>query len=185
MSDLEIIDKIKAGDHSSFRLLVDKYQALVFRTAVGFVHVKEDAEDLTQEVFIKIFQSLNTFKGEAEFTTWLYRVSVNTCINHTNRANRFDLLEFTENIFQNMFDKIDNEKNPEQKLIEKEREAKIRKAVDSLPDKQRTVFVLSKYDDLSQREIAGIMKITEGAVEQHLQRAKINLQKKLKKIVGN
>jgi len=110
MSDLEIIDKIKAGDHSSFRLLVDKYQALVFRTAVGFVHVKEDAEDLTQEVFIKIFQSLNTFKGEAEFTTWLYRVSVNTCINHTNRANRFDLLEFTENIFQNMFDKIDNEK---------------------------------------------------------------------------
>jgi len=68
--------------------------------------------------------------------------------------------------------KSTTKKNPEQKLIEKEREAKIRKAVDSLPDKQRTIFVLSKYDDLSQREIAGIMKITEGAVEQHLQRAK-------------
>ncbi len=164
---------------------MDKYQGLVFHTAIGFVHIKEDAEDLTQEVFIKIFQSINTFKGDAEFTTWLYRITVNTCINHINKNNRRNLIELTGNLFQNIFYKNDNERNPEQKMIEKERDAKIRKAIDSLPDKQRIAFVLSKYDDLPQREIAEIMKITEGAVEQHLQRAKINLQKKLMPLVGN
>ena len=185
MSELQIIHEILEGNSSKFDLLVEKYQNMVFRTTIGFVHNKEDAEDLTQDVFIRTFQALKTFNGDAEFSTWLYRITVNTSINHLNKVKNRGFLHFAEDVLQHLFNKASEDKNPQQLLEQKERDELIRKAIDALPEKQRIAFVLSKYDDLTQKEIAVIMESTEGSVEQLLQRAKSNLQKKLSPIVGN
>lgn len=184
MTEHQIIQAILSGDHSKFEWLVEKYQAMVFRTAMGFVHNKEDAEDLTQDVFIRVFQAFKTFNGDAEFSTWLYRITVNTSINHLNKIKNKGLLHFAEDILQQLFNKASEDQNPQQQLEQTERDKAIRKAIDALPEKQRTAFILSKYDDLTQKEIAAIMQSTEGSVEQLLQRAKSRLQKKLSPIVG-
>lgn len=184
MTEQQIIQAILSGDHSKFEWLVEKYQAMVFRTAMGFVHNKEDAEDLTQDVFIRVFQAFKTFNGDAEFSTWLYRITVNTSINHLNKIKNKGLLHFAEDILQQLFNKASEDQNPQQQLEQTERDKAIRKAIDALPEKQRTAFILSKYDDLTQKEIAAIMQSTEGSVEQLLQRAKSRLQKKLSPIVG-
>lgn len=175
MTDEQLIHEILSGDTSSFKTLMEKYQLQVFRTVIGFVHSKEDAEDITQDIFVKVYQSLTSFKGESEFSTWLYRITVNMSINFVNRNRKNRLLQSLEDVFY----KPSNEKTPLEQLEESERDQRIRKAIDSLPEKQRMAFILSKYEELSQKTIASVMNTSEGAVEQLLQRAKNNLQKKL------
>jgi RNA polymerase sigma-70 factor (ECF subfamily) len=151
---------------------------------MGFVHNKDDADDLTQEIFIQVYQSLYRFKGESAFSTWIYRIAVNASLNklRKNTSNpffhRLDALFGTRKEKENSLPVFDNE-NPESILIRQENEKWVQRALDSLPENQRTALVLSKYDDLSQKEIAEIMRTTEGAVEALLQRAKTNLKKKL------
>ena len=171
-------------DIARFETILSEYQTGVFRTAIGFVHSKEEAEDLTQEVFLRAYRSWNTFRGDAEISTWLYRITINLCLNHIEQQKRRNFFQFTGDFLNDFFNHPSEEKNPHQLLEETELKKAIQKAVDTLPEKQRTAFVLSKYDDLSQQEIAAIMEITEGAVEQLLQRAKANLREKLNKNVG-
>lgn len=175
MSDEQLIHEILSGDTSAFKTLMEKYQLQVFRTVMGFVHVKEDAEDITQDIFVKVYQSLTSFKGESEFSTWLYRVTVNMSINFITRNRKNRLLQSLEDVFT----KPSSEKTPLEQLEESERDQRIRKAIDSLPEKQRTAFILSKYEELPQKTIASVMNTSEGAIEQLLQRAKNNLQRKL------
>ncbi|NDP19730.1 MAG: RNA polymerase sigma factor [Paludibacter sp.] len=184
MFEQEIIKNIVNGDSSKFRGLVEKYQPIVFRTIMGFVHSKEDAEDLTQDVFIAAYQSIQKYQGDAEFSTWLYRIAVNISINHVNKFNRRNVFQQVGDFIQNFGSNASNDRNPEEQTIENEKEKQIKNAIDTLTEKQRTSFILSKYDDLSQKEIAEIMNISEGAVEQHLQRARKNLQQKLASLVG-
>lgn len=175
MSDVQLIEKIQSGNIAVFEQLMAKYERMVFRTAMGFIHTKEDAEDLTQDIFIQVYQSLSKFKGDAEFSTWLYRITVNMSINFVNKNRKKKLLESLGTIFH----LSSKEKTPLELLEQSECDKRIKKAIDSLPDTQRTAFVLSRYEELSQKEIATIMNKSEGAVEQLLQRAKNSLQKKL------
>ncbi len=178
MTDLEIIQRVLHNDRADFRLLVEKYQPMVFRTCMGFLHHKEDAEDLTQEIFVQVYQSLASFKAEASFPTWLYRISVNASLNHLRKSSKWGFLQRMENRFEADLSIPENE-NPENLLIQDEHRKWVKAALDSLPEKQRTAIVLSKYDDLSQKEISEVMQTTEGAVEALLQRAKANLRAKL------
>jgi RNA polymerase sigma-70 factor, ECF subfamily len=184
MTDSEIIRLILNGDRQIFRIFVEKYQAMVFRTCMGFVHNKDDADDLTQEIFIQVFQSLKGFKGEAAFSTWIYRITVNASLNKVRKKSGNQLLYRLDKLFGTPREKenslpASNNENPESLLIKQENEKWVQNALDSLPENQRTAIILSKYDDLSQKEIAEIMKTTEGAVEALIQRAKTNLRKKL------
>lgn len=184
MSDEQLIQEILSGNTLAFQALVRKYQQPVFRTAMGFVHSKEDAEDITQDVFLQVYRSLSTFQGHSKFSTWLYRITLNTSINHVNKNKWRNFFTISSDVLMNIFNRSNEEKNPQQQLEVNEREKMIRQAIDQLPEKQRTAFILSKYEELSQREIAEIMETTEGAVEQLLQRAKIFLRKKLEHLVG-
>ena len=184
VTDSEIISRILAGERNNYQLLVERYQSMVFRTCLGFVHNKEDADDLTQEVFIQAYQSLKNFKGEASFSTWLYRIAVNASLNKVRRSSKFNFLKRFDTLFSSgkEADKTHPDmyaKDPEEILLQTEQAEWVQKALDSLPEKQRTAIVLSKYDDLSQKEIAKIMKTSEGAVEALLQRARTNLREKL------
>lgn len=169
---------------AEFEKILGEYQTMVFRTTMGFVHTKEDAEDLTQEVFIRAFCSWDSFRGESEISTWLYRIAINLSLNFVDQQKRRNLFQLAGDMFNNIINQKNAEKSPQELLEESELNRAIQKAIDSLPEKQRIAFVLSKYEDLPQKEIAKIMDTSEGAVEQLLQRAKTNLQKKLNKSVG-
>ncbi len=184
MTDIEIIRLILQGEKEKYRLLMEKYQPLVFRTCLGFVHNKDDADDLTQEVFIQAYKSLSSFKGEAAFSTWLYRIAVNASLNRIRQSRIKSILQYFKSFSGGEKDPEDKflhdaPENPEEILIRQEYSGWLGKALDSLPENQRTAIVLSKYDDLPQKEIAEIMGISEGAVEALLQRAKKNLREKL------
>jgi len=184
MTDNEIIKKILKEDKENYRILVEKYQQMVFSTCMGFLHNKDDADDLTQEVFIQAYLSLSRFKGDAAFSTWLYRIAVNASLNKVRKSvknlimQRFDILFGNEKPLEAPFS-LSNEEDPENILIKHEHIEWLQKALDALPENQRTAIILSKYDDLPQKEIAEIMNTTEGAVEALLQRAKKNLREKL------
>ena len=180
MSDEQLIKDIISGNQAAFKNLMEKYQLQVFRTVMGFVHLKEDAEEVTQDIFVRVYQSLSSFHHDAEFSTWLYRITVNTSLNflRSNRKNR--LLQSLEAIFSHRSE----EKTPLEELEHAERDRRIRMAIDALPEKQRMAFILSRYEELPQKKIAAVMNRSEGAVEQLLQRAKENLQKKLSPTIG-
>jgi RNA polymerase sigma-70 factor (ECF subfamily) len=183
MSDSEIIDQILKGDRDKYRILVERYQQMVFRTCIGFLHNKDDADDLTQDVFIQAFQSLSKFKGNASFLTWIYRIAVNASLNKVRRSNKKLFLQRFENILRGKRNEpeipIPESENPENLMILDEQRKWVQIALNNLPENQRTAIILSKYDDLSQKEIAEILNLTEGAVEALLQRAKANLRNKL------
>jgi RNA polymerase sigma-70 factor (ECF subfamily) len=184
MTDTEIINIILQGGRNEFRTLVERYQSMLFRTCMGFLHDKDDADDLTQEVFIQAYQSLNKFKNDSAFSTWIYRIAVNASLNRLRKNSRTPILNRLDSLFVTGKEKeisltANDDEDPESILIRLEKSKWIQAALDSLPENQRTVIVLSKYDDLSQKEIAEIMKITEGAVESLIQRAKANLKVKL------
>jgi RNA polymerase sigma-70 factor (ECF subfamily) len=184
MTDSEIIKQIKQGDRNQYRFLVERYQSMVFRTCMGFLHNKDDADDLTQEVFILAYQSLSAFKGESSFSTWIYRIAINASLNKVRKTSKSFLLQRLDAVFgiekSKEYNLSDSDtENPENILITNEHREWVQKALNSLPENQRTAIVLSKYDDLPQKEIAEIMNTTEGAVEALIQRAKANLREKL------
>ena len=184
MTDHEVIAMILRGNPNKYRVLTEKYQTMVFRTCMGFVHSRDDADDLTQEIFIQAYQSLKSFKGEAAFSTWIYRIAVNASLNKVRKNLRNPILNRIDSLFivgkerEITLPAYDTE-DPESILISKEKSKWIQDGLDSLPENQRTAIVLSKYDDLPQKEIAEIMNTTEGAVEALIQRAKANLRVKL------
>jgi len=151
---------------------------------MGFLHNKDDADDLTQDIFIQAYQSLQGFKGTASFSTWIYRIAVNASLNKVRKLSGNPILQRLDTLFGAGKEKdislpVYDSEDPESILIRQEHKEWVKKALDSLPESQRTAIVLSKYDDLSQKEIAEIMNTTEGAIEALIQRAKKNLSVKL------
>ncbi len=184
MNDKELSEMILKGDTDKFGVLVERYSPMVFRTCMGYVHNREDAEDLTQEVFIRAYQSLGGFRGNSSFSTWIYRIAVNASLNFTRNRSRASFFERLESLFSGEGSGDKNPsfsvgEDPEKIVIAHEHSLWLQRALDSLPSNQRTAIILSKYDDLSQKEIAEIMDLSEGAVEALLQRARKNLRKKL------
>jgi len=177
MEEAARIQSILAGHTAEFTHLVNAYETSVFRIVMGFVHQKEDAEDITQEVFVKAFQSLDRYAGRSSFSTWLFRIAIHTSLNELKRRKRRTLWSMTADMLQ----LPSTNKDPEQKLAEKTEQDQIRRAIDRLPEKQRMAFILSRYEELPQREVALIMEISEGAVEQLLLRARDNLKKTLQR----
>jgi RNA polymerase sigma-70 factor, ECF subfamily len=177
MQEFELIQSILKGNQQDFKLLIKKYEANVFRTAIGFLHNKQDAEDITQEVFIKVYQSLSSFNGKAAFSTWLYRITVNTSLNYLRKKKRRGFWIGLSNLLQIP----SKDKQPEAIITERSEKGIIQQAIENLPEKQRLAFVLSRYEELTQRQVAEIMHTSEGAVEQLILRAKNNLKNILEK----
>ncbi|MBI3139030.1 MAG: RNA polymerase sigma factor [Sphingobacteriales bacterium] len=175
MQDSELIRSVLQGRVTLFTQLVKKYEIPVFRIIMGLLHNKEDAEEVTQDVFVKVYQSLDRFAGRSSFSTWLYRIAIHTGINFLRKRNRRSIWERAADLVGF----ASSEKTAEQLLSEKSDAEYIRQALDSLPEKQRLAFILTRYEELPQKEVADVLAITEGAVEQLLIRAKNNLRKKL------
>src|SRR2546423_8022452 len=156
---------------------------MVYNTALTIVQQTEDAEDVAQEVFVQVYQSIEGFKGEAKFSTWLYRITLSKAMDHERRKKRKKRFAFVKTIFKEGDETNLNPPDfhhPGVTLDNKEKAAVLFKAMKSLPDNQRIAFVLNKVEGLSYQEISEVMETTVSAVESLLHRAKSNLRKILK-----
>jgi len=188
-SDVEAMLRVKTGDESAFVYLVQKYR----RPMVGFMnrmcHNPSTAEELAQEVFLRVYRSRATYEPSAKFTTWLYRIATNLAVNHA-RDTRHERPENTVRL-----DEPDQEtgKTPdlaadsltaEEQVLKRERLAAIRAKVNALPERQRLAVIMHKFQQMDYREIAGVLKLSESATKSLLFRAYETLREQLQEFVS-
>ncbi len=165
-------------------MLVETYQHKIYNTAYNLVYDTGIAEDITQEVFVSIYKSILTFNEKSSIDTWIYRITINKCYDCLRAKERRKKTGFISTFFLSNEDSIQVSKNhnPETQLVHKENASYLITAVNCLPLNQKTVFILAHIEELPQKEIAEIMSLSLKAIESLLQRAKLNLRKKLSTI---
>ncbi len=182
MDERILVDQLKKGDESAFRAIVEEWQKMVFNTALGIVQNAEDAEDITQEVFVQVYQSISSFKGDSKFSTWLYRIAITKSLDHERKKKRKKRFGFVKSIFGEENEVTVNPPDfhhPGVVLDNKENASVLFKAIGELPENQRIAFTLNKVEGLSYQEVSDIMQTTVSSVESLMHRAKNNLRKKL------
>ena len=183
IEERELIELLKKKDKAAFKNIVETWQDMVYNTALGILQNAEDAEDVTQETFMKAFESVASFKGESKFSTWLYRITISKAMDHIRKKKRKKRFAFIQSLYgENDKPVIDPPDffHPGVSLENKENAAVLFNAMEQLPLNQKTAFVLNKVEGLSYLEISDVMKITDSAVDALLHRAKANLKKILK-----
>ncbi len=184
MDEAQLIKGIQQGDRKSFQILVETYQRMVVNTCLGIVHNQADAEDLAQDVFLEIFRTAESFRGDSKISTWLYRIATNRSLNlirNNKRKRFFQSIEETFTGGRNRTREISENRGdkPDQNIIDQQRSDLLHRAIDRLPEKQRIAFTLNKYEELPYQQIAEIMEISLASVESLIHRAKKNLQEQL------
>lgn len=161
---------------------------MVFNLALSYVQNQEDAEEITQDVFVTVHQQLSAFREESSLKTWIYRITINKSLDHLKAKKRKKRFAFISSLFNTETDEIMHDpghfNHPGVQMENKEALAKLFSHINALPEKQRTALILSKIESKSHKEIADIMDTSPKAVESLVQRAKENLQKKLNKSEG-
>ncbi|MGD9902273.1 MAG: RNA polymerase sigma factor [Vicinamibacterales bacterium] len=171
--DAVLVDAARAGSAEAFDHLVTRHRRAVYQLCYRYVHDPEDAADLTQDTFVRAWRALGTFRAQARFSTWLYRIAVNVCLNRVAaRPTRFDGLDG---------ESLVDERTPQpgDGLLAEERAAAVRAAVASLPPRQRAAVILRTYHDLSHQEVAAIVGTSVGAVKANIFHALVSLRKRL------
>jgi RNA polymerase sigma-70 factor, ECF subfamily len=188
LSDSEIMLRVKTGDDSAFDYLVLKFR----RSIIGFMYRmarnQSVAEELAQEVFLRVYRSRQGYAAEAKFSTWLYRIATNLALNHLRdtRNERAELsvsLDEPDDESGRAVDVADSHSTIEQELVERERLKEIRKHVEALPERQRLAVMMHKYQEMDYREISKVLKMSESATKSLLFRAYETLREKLKGLV--
>ncbi len=184
MNEQLLIQQLHLGVVSAFAHLVDTYQHLVYSTVLGIIQSKEDAEDVSQEVFIQVYQSIKQFKGESKLSTWIYRIAITKSLDWQRKKTRKKRFAIVERLFgwdddSRGYDPPEFH-HPGVVVENKEKAAILFKAMMKLPENQKVAFTLNKVEGLSYFEVAEVMQVTEASVEALLHRAKQNLRKELK-----
>jgi len=179
----ELIKKLQQGEQEAFKKAIDLYQNMVYNTIISIVQNEADAEDITQEVFIQVYQSVGSFKAHAKFSTWLYRITIAKSLDNEKRKRRKKRFGFMQRLFgedgEAQYHPVEFN-HPGVILDNKEKAGELFKALQKIPDNQRIAFTLNKIEGLNNNEIAEVMNTTFYAVESLLARAKANLKKELK-----
>lgn len=182
MDERTLVSLLKQGDEGAFREMVDTWQDMVYNTALGIVQLPADAEDIAQEVFVQVYQSVSSFKGDSKFSTWLYRITVTKSLDLERRKKRKKRFAFVKSLFGE-----DNQaevhppdfQHPGVQLDKKEDAQILFQAIKKLPENQRIAFTLHKVEGLSYQEVSEVMNSTISSVESLMHRAKTNLRKLL------
>jgi RNA polymerase sigma-70 factor (family 1) len=166
----------------AFDVIYETYKTKVFNTAIGYVQNQEDAEEITQDVFVEVYRSAAQFEGKSSPGTWIYRITINKSLDFIKSKQRKKRFAFLASLFNDagvLKHDVPDFHHPGVILENKERSAVLFKAIGTLPENQRTAFILSKLEGLSYAEISEVMETSVSAVESLLFRAKQNLQKEL------
>jgi RNA polymerase sigma-70 factor (ECF subfamily) len=176
-----IISALRNGNTNAIEQFVDEYKSRVYNTVLGMVHNAEDAEELAQDVFVKALQTIETFKGDAKLSTWLYRIAVNKSLDHIKKGQRKKRFAFLVSINSGSEDSPAPNPasfiHPGWQLENKELGQQLFKAIDQLADKQKTALTLNKIEGLSYEQTAEVMEVTVSSVESLIFRARQNLKK--------
>lgn len=185
-SDVSLMLAFQNGDISSFEKLLQKYKESIINIIYRFIGDRNEAEDLAIEVFLRVYKAAKNYEAKAKFTTWLYKITTNLCLNEIRKKAKFQTISLSEPIStgegkeEELIEKIANAAPSPQEILEKkERNALIRKAIDSLPAKQRMATILQIYEGLSYKEISKILGCSVKSVERRLYWARTNLKEKL------
>ncbi|MEP6804108.1 MAG: sigma-70 family RNA polymerase sigma factor [Flavobacterium sp.] len=178
MSDQHYIDKILQGETNSFAVLVDRYKDMIFSLAHKMIKNREEAEEVAQDTFIKVYNSLNKFKGDSKFSTWIYKIAYNTCLDRLKKNkkedNNISIDEFSAHLIKTM-------DNALSALEEKERRQTIQDCLNLLPSDENFLLTLFYFEDQSLDEIGKIMNINANNVKVKLFRSRQKLAVILKK----
>jgi RNA polymerase sigma-70 factor (ECF subfamily) len=188
LSDAEVMLRVREGDDSGFGLLIEKYRRPIVHFMFRMVHNQAIAEELAQEVFLRVYRSRQTYRAEARFSTWLYRIATNLGVNHARDTKH-------ERTAQNVYldqadpetgttpDVADATPTVEQDLVRREKMRAIREHVMALPERQRTAVLMHKYQEMDYKQIGEVLKLSESATKSLLFRAYQALREKLKDFV--
>ena len=187
-SDAAIMLRVAGGDESGFTYLVGKYHRAMVHFLFRMVRSQAVAEELAQEVFLRVYRSRESYRAEAKFTTWLYRIATNLAVNHARdtkheRAAQNVYLDVPDPETGTTPEVADDEPTVEQRMLRDERMAAIRKHVMALPERQRMAVLMHKYQGMDYRQIGDVLKLSESATKSLLFRAYQTLRDKLKDFV--
>ncbi|MHB1673927.1 MAG: RNA polymerase sigma factor [Acidobacteriaceae bacterium] len=185
MTDAEIMQRAGAGDEACLEFLIAKYRRPIISFMYRMVHNQAVAEELAQEVFLRVYRARATYRAEARFSTWLYRIAANMAINHARdtkyeRASASIFLDQADEDTGSKPDVADLRPLAEQDMLQDERMRRIREHVMALPERQRMAVVMHKYQDMDYKQIGAVLKLSESATKSLLFRAYQTLRKKLK-----
>jgi RNA polymerase sigma factor (sigma-70 family) len=188
LNERELVRLLKNKDRAAFKTIVETWQNMVYNTALGILQNEEDAEDTAQEVFMKVYEAIDSFKEESKLSTWIYRITVTRSMDLIRRKKRKKRFAFIQSLYGKndgvMIDPPDFF-HPGVSLENKENAAVLFKAIDLLPPNQKVAFVLNKIEGLSYVEIGEVMNLSDSAVDALLQRAKKKLQGNLLSFYNN
>jgi len=188
LSDAQVMLRVKEGDDSAFEYLVQKYRRPMLSFMYRMAHNSAVAEDLAQEVFLRVYRSREKYEASAKFTTWLYRIASNLAVNHA-RDTRHQRPETTVSLDEPdqesglTMDLPDSSLSAEEAIVRRERLTAIRQRVEALPERQKMALIMHKYQQMDYRQIAEVLKLSESAVKSLLFRAYETLRVQLKEFV--
>lgn len=188
LTDAEIMLRVRDGDDSCFNYLIEKYRKPILHFMFRMVHNQAVAEELAQEVFLRVYRSRQTYRAEARFTTWLYRIATNLGVNHARdtkheRAAQNVYLDEPDSETGTTPDLADQTPSVEEDLLRQERLKAIREHVMALPERQRTAVLMHKYQGMDYKQIGEVLKLSESATKSLLFRAYQTLRERLKDFV--
>jgi RNA polymerase sigma-70 factor (ECF subfamily) len=179
------IRQLIEGNDLAFKMLYDHYSPKVYNTLLSYTKNAEDAEELLQDVFMTVYNTAKTFRADSSVSTWIYRISVNKALDFLRKKNSTKRFGIFSSLYKKDSAEIKYESvdfiHPGVKLENQENARILFRVIDELSEKQKTVFILTQIEDLSQQEVADILQTTRKAVESLLQRAKANLKVALEK----
>lgn len=188
IDELKCIKKAANGDTDAFETLVVRYQGQVYNLCLRMTGSSDDASDMTQEAFLKVWRHLDSFHFDSSFSTWLYRLASNCCLDFLRSQKRHPTVSLTvenDDEEEQILDVTDTAPTPEEHAISVEEKEQLRLAMLQLDEEQRQILTLRVVNDLSYTEIAEILDVKEGTVKSRLSRARENLRKKLLEIGNN
>jgi RNA polymerase sigma-70 factor (ECF subfamily) len=177
--DSDLIARAASGDTAAFQALVERHRSMVYRVAFQFAGNHHDAEDIAQEVFIKVYRSLDRFRQDAQITSWMYRIAMNACIDHRRRHSPAGAAPFGEEAEQRMLNTPEETPGPEDRAYAGELGQVLETEIGRLPPGQRIVFVMRHHQGLKLSEIAEALGLAEGTVKRQLHAAVHRLRETL------
>jgi RNA polymerase sigma-70 factor (ECF subfamily) len=170
-ADTDLISRAAGGDPTAFQALVERHRSMVYRVAYQFAGNHHDAEDIAQEVFIKVYRSLDRFRQDAQVTSWMYRIVMNACIDHRRRQRPAIAAPFGEEAEQRMLNTPEDTPGPEDRAYAGELGQVLESEIGRLPNGQRIVFVMRHHQGMKLCEIAEALGLAEGTVKRQLHAA--------------
>ncbi len=185
LSDQEIIEKILSGTTSLFEVLMRRYNERLFRIQRSYISDEEAVKDTLQQTYLKAFKSLDSFRGESQFSTWITRIAINEALKYLNKQNRYTQIHNIDEEIPNNDYTVDNKNTPEKDMIQSDFQDLLENAVDQLSPKYRAVYMLREVEQINTKETADCLDISRSNVKVRLHRAKKMVRKELERKVAD